>query len=71
MSSSLLVVVAIVVVLVLLIVLGVVIALVVRRNRHPEVEHRPLDPSVIQCFPPGHPREGQPIPPGERDDQRH
>ena len=45
---------------------GVVIAAIVRKRQQADVEHRPLDPSVIQCFPPGHPRAGEPIPPAER-----
>lgn len=79
MSSQLLVVVAIVAALLLLLAVGVAIAAVVRTRRQADVEHRPLDPSVIQCFPPGHPRAGEPIPtaerapspsPAERDDPR-
>ena len=65
MSSQLLVVVAIVAALLALLAVGVVIAATVRKRQQADVEHRPLDPSVIQCFPPGHPREGEPIPQGE------
>lgn len=63
--SAMPVVVVVVVGAVLLLLLGLVIAAVVRTRQAETVEHRPLDPSVIQCFPPGHPREGEPIPQGE------
>lgn len=66
MSSQLLVVVAIVAALLVLLAVGVVIAAIVRKRQQADVEHRPLDPSVIQCFPPGHPRAGEPIPPADR-----
>lgn len=65
---SLWLVIAVVGAVVLLVVIGIVIAALVRSRQAEPVEHRPLDPSVIQCFPPGHPREGEPVPPGERDD---
>ena len=63
--SSMPVVVSVVGAVLLLLVIGLVIAAVVRKRQAETVEHRPLDPSVIQCFPPGHPREGEPIPQGE------
>ena len=65
MSAMPVVVVVVVGVVLLLLVIGLVIAAVVRNKQADPVEHRPLDPSVIQCFPPGHPREGEPIPQGE------
>ena len=56
--SSMPVVVAVVGAVLLLLVIGLVIAAVVRKRQAETVEHRPLDPSIIQCFPPGHRARG-------------
>ena len=56
--SAMPVVVVVVGVVLLLLVIGLVIAAVVRNKQADPVEHRPLDPSIIQCFPPGHRARG-------------